>query len=487
MIMRKKNWPAPSMPKTFYITTTLPYVNSDPHVGFAMEIIRADAVARFRRLMGDEVFFNTGTDEHGLKIYEKAMSLKQSTQSYVDDYAEKFKALKELLNLSYTNFIRTTDEHHIEAAQEFWQRCLAAGDIYKKHYQTKYCPGCELERYDWELENGRCFLHPNVEIIVIEEENYFFRFSKYQDQLLELYRQQPDFVLPPKRFNEIRSFVERGLQDFSISRLTSKMPWGIPVPNDPEHVMYVWFDALVNYISAIGWPNDQKNFATWWPVTQYCGKDNLRQQASMWQAMLLSAGLGSSKQIIVNGFINGAGGVKMSKSLGNVIAPKEVVVIYGADALRYFLIREIAPFEDGDFTWERFKETYNGNLANGLGNLVSRIMKMASTHLDEAPAIPENTLPENYKQAFANFDLKKAADLTWERINDLDKQIQETEPFKLVKVNPAAGKELIAGLVVELYTVARMLNPLMPQTSVIIKDLIKGNKSPETPLFLRQD
>ncbi|HEX7586120.1 MAG TPA: methionine--tRNA ligase, partial [Patescibacteria group bacterium] len=300
------------MKKTFYITTTLPYVNAEPHIGFALEIIEADVQARFNRQIGNETFFNTGTDEHGLKIYRKAQELGVSPQEYVDQQAKHFLDLKKLLNLSFDNFIRTTDVRHIKAAQEFWCRCEANGDIYKKIYKVKYCVGCELEKSESDLIDGKCPVHPNLELEIIEEENYFFRFSKFQKTLLDLYKNNPDFVIPNFRFNEIKAFVERGLEDFSVSRLKDKMPWGIEVPNDPKHTMYVWFDALVNYVSAIGWPDETKKFNGWWPVVQFAGKDNLRQQSAMWQAMLMSAKIKPSKQIFINGFIN-VEGRKMSK------------------------------------------------------------------------------------------------------------------------------------------------------------------------------
>src|SRR3989338_2639108 len=263
----------------FYLTTTLPYVNAEPHIGFALEIVHADIAARYHKLREDEVFLNTGTDEHGIKIYRRALEEGKDTQEYVDEYAGKFRALKDKLNLyPDLHFIRTTDSHHKEAAQEFWKLCLAKGDIYKKNYQIKYCVGCELEKTDSELEDGICPIHPNLQIESINEENYFFKFSKYQKDLLALYDKNPHFVLHDFRLKEIKEFVSSGLQDFSISRLKEKLPWGVPVFNDPKHVSYVLFDALVCYISTLGWPDDEKKFKEYWSVVQMAGKDNLRQQ-----------------------------------------------------------------------------------------------------------------------------------------------------------------------------------------------------------------
>src|SRR4030042_2405574 len=371
--------------KAFYITTTIPYVNAKPHIGFALEITQADVLARYHQLLGKDVFFNFGTDEHGQKIYQKALEEKKDPQAYVNEYAAKFDRLKIALNLSYNKFIRTTDPHHQEAAQKFWRRCKANGDIYKDRQKIKYCVGCELEKTDSELDqNGLCPLHLNLKIEIFEEDNYFFRFSKYQKQLLDYYEKHPNFVRPNFRFKEIKKFVEAGLRDFSISRIKVKMPWGVDVPDDPDQVMYVWFDALVNYISALGWPNDQEKFQKLWgtrenpKAIQAAGKDNLRQQTAIWQAMLLSAGLPQTKQIFIHGFII-SGGQKMSKSLGNVIDPFEVVKKYGTDATRYYLLKEIHPFKDGDFSYQRFEEIYNSDLANGIGNLVQRVAKLAES------------------------------------------------------------------------------------------------------------
>ncbi|MEI6528488.1 MAG: methionine--tRNA ligase [bacterium] len=480
------------MPKPYYITTTLPYVNAEAHMGHALEFIRADIIARYKKLLGYEVFFNTGTDEHGQKIYQKALEKNQTPQEYVDFYASKFKDILKLLGLGEDiNFIRTTDAHHVKAAQAFWQLCDRNGYIYKKNYQVKYCIGCELEKTDSDLVNCRCPDHPNQELELRDEENYFFKFSALQEKLQSFYAKNPNFVIPDFRYHEIKKFVEAGLQDFSISRLKTKMPWGIDVPGDPNQVMYVWFDALVNYISAIGWPEDLGKFNKWQVETggmvQYCGKDNLRQQSAMWQAMLLAAGLPNSQHIVIDGFITAAGGVKMSKSLGNVASPVDIVNEYGTEALRYFVAREAHPFEDTPFTQESFKEAYNANLANGLGNLVSRVMKMAETNLTEPVVVPEKSIPAEFFDLLEKFEIQKACDLIWQKIAEADKHIQDTTPFKLVKTDKEKGIEIIKDLVIRLYTIGRMLNPIMPETSKKIKVLVKENKTPETPLFLRKE
>ncbi|MFW5853670.1 MAG: methionine--tRNA ligase [Patescibacteria group bacterium] len=470
--------------KPIYITTTLPYVNAKPHIGFALEVVQADAYARFCRYQGAEVTFSYGTDEYGLKIYRKAQEAGLEPQVYVDRLAESFRTLKSLLNLSSDRFIQTTNPHHKQAATEMWRRCLANGDIYKAEYKVLYCVGCELEKSLSELDNGECPIHPGQAIEEIAEENYFFRFSKYASKLLELYQSRPDFVVPAWRLKEIENFVEQGLSDFSISRLKSKMPWGVPVPDDPDHVMYVWFDALVNYLSTLGWPEPNSDYERFWPPLQFAGKDNLRQQAAMWQAMLLSAGLPLSRQIIIHGFYT-AGGQKMSKSLGNVVSPEEVVAQYGTDAVRYFFLRETHPFEDSDFTMERFQETYTANLVNGLGNLTSRILKMAITHLDFAPIFPEVIWPDEYLEYYNNYDFNKAADWVWNKITELDKKIQIQKPFQLIKEDQEAGRIAIAELEVGLWEIANYLEPLLPATASEIKKLLTDHRFPDKPLFPR--
>lgn len=477
--------------KTFYLTTTLPYVNADLHMGHALEFVRADIIARAKKLQGFDVYFNTGTDEHGMKIYERAVAEEKSPKEFVDDSFNRFKESVKIFGMDPDlHFIRTTDEHHEKAAQEFWKRVSDNGYIYKHNYQARYCVGCEETKSDSELVNDECPVHPGRKLEIIDEENYFFKYSAFGEKLLEYYKSNPTFVVPDFRFNEIRAFVERGLQDFSISRLKSKMPWGIPVPGDDKHVMYVWFDALTSYISTLGWPEEGGNFAKYWVngnPTQYCGKDNLRFQSAMWQTMLMAAGLPNSKQIVINGFITADGGIKMSKTLGNVVDPKDVVAEYGTDALRFFLAKEISNFEDSPFTIERFKDAYNSGLANGLGNLASRILTLSEKYLEKCPEIPEKSDFTEYFQFFEKFEINKAVDYIWNQIALLDGYIQANEPFKVVKTDPERGEAMIEYLVQQLYQIARMLNPIMPETNVTLKKLIRDNKKPEKPLFLRKE
>jgi len=470
--------------KKFYITTTLPYVNADPHIGFALEIIQADVMARYYKSLGYDVFFNTGVDEHGLKIFRKAKDSNIDTKEYCDIYAKKFEDLKNSLNLSYNNFIRTTDKHHIKAAQEFWKLCEKNGDIYKKNYKTKYCVGCESEKTESELVNNKCPIHPNLELETIEEENYFFRYSKYQKDLLNFYEKNKNFVIPESRLNEIKEFTKRGLKDFSISRLKEKMPWGIEVPSDEKHVMYVWFDALVNYISCLGWPVDNKKFKDFWPGLQMAGKDNLRQQTSMWQAMLMSAGLKNSKQVFIHGFIT-SNGQKMSKSLGNVVNPIDLVKKYGTDAVRYYLLREISSVEDGDFTYEKFEQRYNSDLAGGVGNLVARVLGISKNIEIKNIESTKNTgekikeIKENYEKQIKEFKFNEAISSIWELISYCDKYINEEKLWETPSTSSGQVKKqkVISDLFFTLKEIAELLNPFLPETSEKIKTAIINKKS----------
>lgn len=473
--------------KPKYITTTLPYVNADPHVGFAFEVVQADALARYYKLMGHEVFFTTGTDEHGQKIAQVADAAGQSRQSYVDHYAGEFEKLKTGLNLSYDNFIRTSSEAHKVAAQELWRRCDANGDIYKKSFKGLYCVGDEMFLRDSDLVDGKCPNHPNMEPIELEEENYFFRLSKYQDRLIELLSDESR-TLPDWQRQWALEFVKGGLEDLSISRQKSRMDWGVPVPGDDEHVMYVWFDALSNYISTLGWPHNP-DFEKYWvngETLQLAGKDQVRFQSIIWQAMLMSANLPTTDTIVYHGFLT-SGGQKMSKSLGNVISPFAMVERYGVDATRYILLRHIHPFDDSDITWEKMDEWYTANLVNGLGNLVARVMKMAETHLDGPIEKPAATaFDEAYLQAIDSFNFLSACDLVWKKVGELDEKITVTEPFKLVKVDKPAAQALIVEMVRDVYLIGRLLFPIMPEANVIIKEAVLANKKPDN-LFKRLD
>jgi methionyl-tRNA synthetase len=476
-----------AMEKPLYVTTTIPYVNAEPHIGFALEIVQADAVARLARLFGREVFFTTGTDEHGQKIWEKAQEAGEDVQAYVDRNAESVKRLKDLLNLSYNAFIRTTDVNHKTAAQELWRRCDEVGDIYKKRYEGLYCVGCEKFLSEKDLdENGNCPLHPNKRPVTLCEENYFFRLSKYQT-LLEEYLANPAVIVPEHRRLEALAFTQGGLEDFSISREKERLPWGVPVPGDDTQVMYVWFDALTNYLSTLGWPEDTEgSFNKFWvagETLQMAGKDQIRFQSIMWQAILTSAGLPRTGQVFYHGFINSQG-ERMSKSLGNVISPRDMVERYGVDATRYMLLRHVHPFEDTDVTFERMDEWYEANLVNGLGNLVARVMKMASEYLS-GPAKVEEIKPMSDVLKFTSeFAFHRSLDAVWSTIAALDESIQKEQPFKTIKTDPQRAQEQVEYLVRELWRIAGALRPFMPTTSTHIEEAITRNQKPEN-LFPR--
>jgi methionyl-tRNA synthetase len=473
-----------------YITTTLPYVNSDPHIGFSLEVLQADTLARYWRSQGHTVFFNTGTDEHGQKIAQKADEKGESRQAYVDHYANEFKKLGVALNLSYDHFIRTTDEAHMEAAQELWRRCKAKKDIEKKKFSGLYCVGCESFKVESDLVDGACPDHPTTKLEQIEEENYFFKFSKYQSDL-ETYLSREGVIVPEWRRLEALSFVQKGLEDFSISREKSRLDWGVPVPGDDTQVMYVWFDALTNYISTLGWPHDAEGaYARFWekgqPV-QVAGKDQVRFQSIMWQAMLKSAGLAPTHKVFYHGFIT-SGGQKMSKSIGNVISPYELVERYGTDATRYLHLRHVHPFEDTDITWERLDEWYNAHLANGLGNLVSRVMKMAEDNLSAPVQYVDAPLEDTFTSKLDAYRFDEALDIVFTHIGIADMLIQRTQPFKMLKSEDEAvvreGKAVLEKLVVHLAWIAKHLSPFMPETAEKIQEAIRANRKPDS-LFAR--
>ena len=465
-----------------YITTTLPYVNASPHMGHALEFVQADTLARYWRLVGHEVFFNIGVDEHGQKIARNADEAGMDRQAYVDKYAAEFRELEAAFDLSPDNFIRTTNPAHKAAAQAIWLLWEKAGDVYKKKYSGLYCVGCESFKTESDLVEGLCPDH-KVAPEEIEEENYFFSLSKYQ-AYLEEYLSRPGVIVPEYRRKEALQFVQAGLEDISISREKTRMDWGVEVPTDADHVMYVWFDALTNYISTLGWPDDgQGNFAKFWQdghTLQLGGKDQIRFQSIIWQAMLKSANIKATDKVFYHGFIN-SGGHKMSKSLGNVIDPYALVERYGTDGARYIMLRHVHPTDDSDLTWEKMDEYYTANLVNGLGNLTARILKMTEAHLEvvDYPQLDPKTLdvPD-----MLNF--QQAMDHIWALVQRADERITETEPFKLIKTDPEAAKVILEELRVELLHIGRLLLPAMPATSVAIRTAVRANQKP-TNLFNR--
>jgi len=468
------------MKESFYISTALPYVNSAPHLGFALEIIQADVLARFRRLSGKEVFFLTGSDENSLKNVQSAREEGIPIKSLVDRNAQKFLDLKDALNLSFDDFIRTTESRQIKGVQKIWRACEK--DIYKKKYQGLYCVGCEQFYKESELVNGCCPEH-KIKPELVEEENYFFRLSKYASKLESFIEKNKIKIIPQSRKNEILSFVKSGLEDICISRSAQRgSGWGIEVPGDPSQIVWVWFDALSNYINALGYAEDSPNFIKWWQknkeITHIIGKGILRFHAAYWPAMLLSAGLNLPKTIFVHGYLT-IGGQKMSKSLGNVIDPFDLVKEYGADALRYFLLAEFSSSEDGDFTPEKFKIRYNADLANGLGNFCARVAALKNQFQESELLKSEKNIDKKIKDAekivakkLEEFKFNEALAAVWELISFGDKYVNETAVWKISDLKLKI--RIISNLAAIVNSLSEILTPFLPETAAKIANLKKG-------------
>ncbi|MGC8651141.1 MAG: methionine--tRNA ligase [Minisyncoccia bacterium] len=462
-----------------FVTTAIDYVNAMPHAGHALEKIQADVFSRYYRTLGREVFFLTGTDENSLKNVQSAIREGVSTETLVNKNAKRFLDLKDALELSINDFIRTTEKRHILGAQKLWRACEK--DIYKKSYEGLYCVGCEEFYKESELVNGLCPEHKTKPELV-KEENYFFRLSRYQNQLKELISSDKIQIIPESRKNEVLSFIESGLEDICISRSSERAHhWGIDVPSDPSQKIWVWFDALSNYITALGYAEEDQKFKDWWQNNEHTlhiiGKGILRFHAVYWPAILLSAGLNVPKQIFVHGYLTFEG-EKMSKSLGNIIDPFDLVNRYGKEVVRYFFIREFSSFEDGNFSEKRIKERYNSDLAQGLGNLLSRILALGEQFQKPIPLQTNNLedlskdIEKVYHEQMKAFRFNEALARVWDLINTLNKYITDAKPWLSIKNNQEQFEKDLSTLILSLGKVALLISPVMPQTSeTILKEL----------------
>lgn len=470
------------MKDKFYVTTSIVYTNASPHIGFALELIQADVIARYHRLKGKDTYFLTGTDEHGQKIAKKAKEQGIAIQEFVDKTAAKFYKLTEKLDISNDDFIRTTDKkRHWPTAEALWKKLQANKDLYKQKYTGYYCVGCEAFLTEKEIVNGRCPVH-HVEPEKVEEENYFFKLSKYQDKIKTLIQEDKLKIIPEARKKEILSFIEGGLSDISVSRSAAKLQWGIPVPGDPSQVMYVWVDALSNYLSALDYAHDGKKYKKYWPADVHCiGKDIVRFHSIIWIGILLAVGLEIPKRIFVHGFITSAG-EKMSKSLGNIVDPLKLADRFGTDPLRYYLLAEISSTGDGDFTETKLINRHNTDLADGLGNLLSRTIGLAKKNsvkldLQRNPGGEiKQQIAKIEKEVEKNIELlelKKAIEKIWDLIHYADRYIEKKKPWQ----ESWEQEKVIFEMLYICYTLSELLLPFLPETALKMKEqLLTGEK-----------
>ncbi len=474
----------------YFVTTSIPYVNAEPHIGFGLELLYADVLARYARQQNKPVIFSTGTDEHGGKIAEKAAEQKVSPKEFTDKISQNFRDLTKLLNISNDRFIRTTDPGHEQRAQMIWQALEA--DIFKDKYTGWYCTGDEafFPEKTVKENKGTCPNH-NRPYEKVEEENYFFRLSKYAPQILKAIDDGSFRIVPATRKHEIIQVFKSGLEDISISRPKDKISWGIPVPGDDKQVMYVWFEALMNYITVLGYP-EHEDFKKFWPANfQVIGKDILRFHAAIWPGILLGLKLPLPKALFVHGFIN-VEGKKMSKTLGNVIHPKQIIDEYGVDAYRYFFLRHVPSYEDGDFSWQRFHDSYNNELANELGNAVQRTAAMITQYQKGVTGTspPAEHDVAQYHAALESCHFDRALDEVWEQVRGLNQYIDEAKPWEINKKGDSEHlQEVLAYQVSCLLEIADMLVPFLPETAAKIqKAFAEGLVSPiEGTLFPKKD
>ncbi len=470
------------MDKKLYITTAIPYVNGAPHIGNALDYLYADIWTRYQKQNDHEVRFQVGTDEHGNKIAAKAAEAGITPQEYTDKMYVGFELLMKKVGASYTDFIRTTNPNHMMAAQKIWQKL--APYIYKGSYEGFYCVGCESFVSDNEAtaNNGICPDH-NQQYQRISEENYYYKSSVFTDKVREAINNNEMQIYPEFRKKEFLELIKDGLQDVSISRPNKSLSWGVPVPGDPSQIMYVWLDALSNYITVLGYP-DGSNWQQYWPAdVQIVGKDIMRFHAGLWAAMLLGLGLELPKKLLVHGHVN-VNGAKMSKSVGNVVDPNEIIDNYGLDAFRYYFSRHIPTLEDGDFTWEKFETAYNSELANDLGNAISRVAGMVTKY--QSGVIGD--LPDsehdmgNYHEFMENLEFDKAIDEIWLMIRSLNQYIDSVKPWQIAKMVATDSEatshlsEVLSYSASALVQIGDLLVPFLPGTAAKIRNIFASGK-----------
>lgn len=483
------------MPNKFFVTTPIYYINDLPHIGHAYTTIVADTVARWHRLKGEDVFFSTGVDENSQKNVEAAAKTGETNLTkYLNQMSARWQETWDELDISYNDFIRTTEERHLKTVYHFFDLVNKKGDIYKGNYEGLYCDGCEAFLSETDLVDGKCTLHNKVPRKIVEE-NYFFRLTNYRDALLEHIEKNPNFIQPVKRRNEITNYIKDHLTDISISRQNLKC--GIPFPLDKTHGMYVWFDALINYLTVVGFPEDDARFRKWWPADLHLtAKDILKFHAALWPAMLMSAGLPLPKTVYSHGYFT-VNNEKMSKSLGNAIDPVELAKIYPLDAIRYFLLREIKFGEDGDFSLNHLKEHYNTDLANSLGNLVYRTLSMTEKYFDGVvPKHSQNAEGldpiceidqwHKYTTALDEYHFDEALGIVWSTIMGANKFVEDEKPWDLVKNKPERLADVMYNLLETLRQLAWFLVPIMPTTAEKIWEQLGIDTAEEKTQFLEK-
>ncbi len=474
----------------FFITSAIPYVNAMPHIGHALEFVQSDVIARYHRILGDEVVLLCGGDENALKNVQAAEKAGKPIQEFIDENNKVFYDLSKRLNVGFDVWQKGSDKNHHVASQKLWELCAKSEDIYKKSYKGLYCLGCEVFYVASELdEKGECFEHPGRKLETVEEENYFFRLSKYQDKLLQLIESDTYKVVPESRKNEVVSFIKGGLQDFSISRSNARAKnWGVPVPGDTSQRMYVWFDALNIYQSGIGFGSKDEEYDRWWPANLHViGKGIIRFHAVYWPAILMSAGLKLPKSLFVHEYFT-VNGQKMSKTLGNVIDPFELINKYGADALRYYFLAKFSPFSDSDFSEEKFVKTVNADLAGGIGNIVARVAKLCElADYKHDHEMKEHVVEDpEYAMAMKEFKFNEAIGVIGKKISELDRYINQEKPWTLIDTDSQKIETILAHCVDQIQQIGILLKPFLPETSDKILQQFKGPKIRSgKPLFPR--